>query len=96
MDTPIKADDSRVIKYGDLIHMRAKMVAAFVNAFGVNNHRYELMFGWVRQKAITHKQFKYLIRNVRLKHIDNFTHKGDYIFHTKEDIIGTYPEDWSA
>jgi hypothetical protein len=46
-----------------------------------NNCRYDLIFTWVKQNKITFRQFKILVKNIRIRDISQWKQmNGDYLF----------------
>lgn len=58
-----------------------KFLARFPDDPNTNNCRYDLVFGWVRQGKIKYRQFKILVKNIRIRNIDQWKQmNGDWFF----------------
>lgn len=90
----VTSNDAKVVRISILTGIKPKMVASFINGFGVDNDRYQKVFNWVQQKALSHKQFKILVRNMKISSIDQFEFKGGRIFMDRKDAIGSFPDDY--
>jgi hypothetical protein len=53
----------------------------FPDSHDSNNCRYDLIYGWVKQGAINFKQMKSLIKNIKIKKIEDWKkNNGDNLF----------------
>lgn len=72
-------------------------ITAFLDRFpetkNTNNCRYDLIYSWIRQGAISFKQMKFLIKNLKIRKIDEWVLlNGNNIFTGKAE---RYPEDFT-
>lgn len=66
------------------IYMKTKLtkskINSFFNAYNHFNQRYDLLYMWAKQDAITCRQFKFLVENIEVKTIDHFVLDGEKMF----------------
>ena len=94
INTCTKQELAMINTIASTCNVPAKKVVQFMNCFGVNNDRYQLIWGWVNDSNVKlkFKNFKSLLRNIKVRRLEDWVKpNGNPLFNTDKSI---YIEDY--
>lgn len=93
INTCSKEEISMINTIASTCNISAKKVIQYMNAFSINNERYQLIWGWVNDSNVKlkFKNFKSLLRNIETKKLEDWVKpNGDFLFKSGKVYIEDY------